>query len=66
MKNSSIFQNRIEVEVFGEQWVYESGSFAKLIDGCWLHQFTMSVRRANAQKIHDTIVERKMACDSNQ
>jgi hypothetical protein len=64
MKNTSIFQNRIEVEVFGEQWVYESGSFAKLIDGCWLHQFTKIVSKANAKKVYDVIVEREMACDS--
>jgi len=65
MKNASIFQGRIEVEVFGEQWVYESSRFAKLIDGCWLHQFTKSVHRANAQRVFDTIVEREMACDSH-
>jgi hypothetical protein len=63
MKNTSIFQNRIEVEVFGEQWVYESSRFAKLVDGCWVHQFTKPVCRANAHKVHDVIVEREMACD---
>jgi hypothetical protein len=65
MENTSIFQGRIEVVIFGEQWVYEKNRFAKLVDGCWVHQFTMSVRKANAHKVHDAIVEHEMACDSH-